>query len=255
MRISLVIPCYNEKENLPTLVKNLQNLIERKKLDAEIILVDDNSADSTHDICNMFERKYDNIFAIHRIGNRGMGGALLDGTKEARGNVVIWVMADLSDDLNTIPKFLKKIKNGYDVVFGSRYMKGGSSGDLSFFKTAASRGFTILSRIFIGIRVHDITNAFRAFRKDVIESIDLKSNDYAISPEFALKAHLAKFKLAEVPTVYSNRKRGITKFKMFKMSIRYFSVFLSLFFQELIERFHERFTNILYPSLLMENKK
>lgn len=226
MKVSIVTPAYNEEDNLPILVKNLQGLIKRKKLNAEIMLVDDNSTDSTPKVCDMLMKKYNNVFTIHRVENRGMGNTLLEGTREASGDVIVWVMGDLSDDLNTIPKFLQKIKNGCDVVFGSRYMEGGSSGDLSPFKAILSGGFTRLSRIFIGIKVHDITNAFRAFRKEVINFIKLESTDFAISPEFALKTHLAGFKLCEVPTTYSNRKKGITKFKMFEMGKKYFKVFL-----------------------------
>lgn len=234
MKISIVIPAHNEEDNLPVLVKNLQGLIKREKFNAEVILVDDNSTDSTPKICDMFVKKYDNVFTFHRSGNRGMGNALIEGTKKARGDVIVWVMADLSDDLNTIPKFLEKINDGYDLVFGSRYMKGGSPGDIPCDKTLYSRSFTNLSRIFIGIKVHDITNAFRAFKTNVLNIVNPTSGDFAISPEFALKAHLAKFKLGEVPTVYSNRKKGVTNFKMFKMSIRYFSVFSSILLQKLI---------------------
>ena len=233
MKISIVVPAYNEEKNLPILIKNLQNIIKKNNLDAQIVLVDDNSNDSTPKICDFFQRKYYNILTIHRIGNRGMGNALLEGTNKANGDVIIWVMADMSDDLNTIPKFLEKIEKEYDLVLGSRYMKGGSSGDLSFFKAFVSGGFTKLSRLFLGINVHDITNAFRAFKKEMFNSIKLESNDFAISPEFALKCHLAGFKLGEVPTKYSNRKKGATKFKMFKMSIRYLTVFLSIFLQKL----------------------
>lgn len=236
MKVSIIVPAHNEEDNLLILVKNLQDLIKREKLNAEIILVDDNSNDSTPQICDMFVRKYDNVFTIHRDGNQGMGNGLIEGTNQASGDVIIWVMADLSDDLNTIRKFLEKIKEGYDLVFGSRYMKRGSSGDLSFFKATASRGFAMLARLFIGVYVHDITNAFRAFKKNVIESLDLKSSDYAISPEFALKAYLAGFKLCEVPTTYRNRRRGKAKFKMFKMGKKYFKMFVWAFVQKYLKK-------------------
>jgi len=226
MKISIVVPAHNEEDNLPILVKNLQSLMKKEKLNVEIILVDDNSNDSTPRICDSFEKEYDNILTVHRFENRGMGNALSEGTKKASGDVIVWIMADLSDDLNTIPKFLEKIEEGYDIVFGSRYMKGGSSGDLSLFKTFASKGFSTLSRMFLGINVHDITNAFRAFKKDIFNSIKLESADFAISPEFALKTYLAGFKLTEIPTTYFNRKKGIAKFKMFEMTKKYFKVFL-----------------------------
>lgn len=226
MKFSIIIPAHNEEENIPVLMKNLLTFIKRKKLKAEIILIDDNSTDSTPEICEKFAKEYDNVYTIHRTKNRGMGNSLKEGTRQAKTDVIVWLMADLADDLNIIPKFLDKIKNGADMVFGSRYVKDGSSGDLSLFKRIASNGFSLMSRLFIGIEVHDITNAFRVFRKEVFNSLELESGGFGISPEFALKVHLAGYKLDEVPTVYSNRKRGTAKFKMLKMAKRYFNVFL-----------------------------
>lgn len=226
MKFSIVIPAHNEEKNIPILMKNLLTFMKRRKLRAEIILVDDNSTDSTPEICNKLAKEYDNLYTIHRTKNRGMGNALKEGTRQAKTNVIVWLMADLADDLNIIPKFLDKIKNGADMVFGSRYVKGGSSGDLSLLKRIASNGFSLMSRLFIGIKVHDITNAFRAFRKEVFDSLEIESGGFGISPEFALKAYLAGYKLDEVPTVYSNRKRGAAKFKMLKMAKRYFQIFL-----------------------------
>ena len=227
-RISIIIPAHNEEENLPILIPRLQKMIRKNKLNAEIIIVDDNSTDSTPVLCDRFSKKYKNIKTIHRKSNPGMGFALREGTKASKGDIIIWTMADLTDDLKTIPKFIEKIKSGADMVFGSRYMKGGSAGDLSLLKRFVSWGFTFASRTFIGIKVHDITNAFRAFRKEVFFAVEPEAGDFAISPEFALKAHLKGFILSEVPTVYKDRKKGTTKFKMFLMSKRYFWVFFWL---------------------------
>lgn len=227
MLLSIIIPAYNEEKNLGPLAGSLLKMIERHRLSAEIVLVDDNSRDSTPQICDILAKKHKNIRAIHRKGNRGMGNTLKEGTRAARGEIVVWSMADLADDVNTIPSFVAKIKDGYDMVFGSRYMRGGSSGDLVMTKRIASSGFSRLSRILIGTPVDDITNAFRGFRKKVFESVDLKSGDFAISPEFALKAHIKGFRLCQVPTVYKDRIEGSPNFKMFKMSKRYFSVLLS----------------------------
>jgi glycosyltransferase involved in cell wall biosynthesis len=162
---------------------------------------------------------------------------LKDGTAAATGEIIVWTMADLSDDTNVIPTFVKKIEQGADMVFGSRYVKGGTSGDLSRFKRFVSNGFTFASRLFLGIKVHDITNAFRAFRKDVFDKIRPSSGDFGISPEFALKAHISGYKLDEVPTSYATRKKGIPQFKMMKMAIRYFSIFIGALFLKMRKTF------------------
>jgi glycosyltransferase involved in cell wall biosynthesis len=228
--ISIIVPAHNEEGNLPRLVEELLPLARRMK-NTEIVLVDDNSKDRTPSLCDKYAKQYNEVRTIHRKGRKGMGFTLQEGTLAASGDIIIWTMADLSDDLNAIPKFVKKIQNGADMVFGSRYMQGGNPGDLSFLKKTASKGFVMLSRILIGIKVHDITNAFRGFRKEVFNSIPLVSGDFAISPEFSLKAHRNGYKLGEVPTDYTDRREGVAQFKFFKMGRRYFKIFLKASFR------------------------
>ena len=226
VKISIVIPAHNEEENLSFLLEDMIRLINENKLDCEIILVDDNSTDKTGEIIDSYKNTFSNIKTIHRKSEKkGMGFALIEGTKKTNGKIIVWTMADRSDDLNTIPKLIQKIDNGYDMVIGSRYMKGGSRGDLSFDKAFFSSGYSTISRLIFGIPLHDITNAFRVFRKRIFENTRLESGDFAISPEFAIKTQIKGFKLGEVPTKYFNRKLGRTKFKMLKMAIRYISLF------------------------------
>ena len=97
------------------------------------------------------------------------------------------------------------------------------------FKSILSSGFTSISRIIFGIKVHDITNAFRGFRREIFNSIDIKSGDFAISPEFAIKAHMRGYMLGEVPTIYTDRTKGKSKFDMMKMGIKYSKLFLLKF--------------------------
>lgn len=223
--ISIVVPAHNEEENLPLLIEDLIKLIEKNKLNSEIILVDDNSTDKTGEIIDSYSRRFNYIKSIHRkTEKKGMGFALIEGTKKSNGEIIIWTMADRSDNSDTILKLIGKINEGYDMVVASRYMKGGSKGDLGIDKAFLSSSYTKIIGLFFGISIHDITNAFRAFRKKVFENISLESGDFAISPEFVIKAQLQGFKIGEVPTVYCNRKLGKPKFKVFKMGIRYVSL-------------------------------
>lgn len=229
IKISIVVPAHNEEENIGSLISDLLRL---KDIWDELIVVDDNSADNTRKIIDKFSKKIKNMVVIHRKkGNRGMGFALKEGTRRAKGDIVVWVMGDRSDDLNTIPRIIEKIQRGYDMVVGSRYIKGGSRGTLSFGKALMSSGYTMLSRLVFGFKIHDITNAFRGFRKEVFEDIDLESGDFAISPEFSIRAQLKGYKLGEVPTTYFNRKAGRTKFNMLRMGIRYASLFKYRFYK------------------------
>lgn len=228
-KLSIVIPSHNEERNIPSLIESLDSLRKREGGDCEIVIVNDNSTDSTGSVAESLSKKYKSITVIHRTSNPGMGNALKDGTSAARGRVIIWTMADKSDNPETFPKMIEKINSGYDMVFGSRYIKGGSRGDLAFHKALMSRGYSILAKIVFGLKVNDITNAFRCFRKKVFDSVKLDSGDFAISPEFAIKAHKAGFRLGEVPTGYTDRKEGKTTFKIMKMGPRYLSMFKYLF--------------------------
>lgn len=224
MNYSIVIPAHNEEANLNKLIRNIQGICAKFKLKSEIIIVDDNSTDNTGKIADSFSKQYEQIRVIHRNCNPGMGNSLKEGTDKSKGKVVVWVMGDNSDDLTTIPKMIKKVEQGYDIVFGSRYMKDGSSGDLDPFKALSSSSYTKLIKFVFGIKINDITNAFRAFKRESYDKLRIESSDFTISPEFAIKAHIKGLKLAEVPTTYSNRKAGKTKFKMVKMGIKYLSL-------------------------------
>ena len=108
-------------------------------------------------------------------------------------------------------------------------MEGGSSGDLDSLKAFLSSTFSILARGLFGIPVHDITNSFRAFRRDILAKINPVNGDFSIAPEMALKGHMMGYKLEEVPTTYATRKKGKPKMKVFKTSIKYFFLKLSLY--------------------------
>jgi dolichol-phosphate mannosyltransferase len=223
LKTSIVVPAHNEEENIGLLINDLLKL---KDIWDELIIVDDNSVDGTGKIAEEFSKKIDKIVVIHRKKrDNGMGFALRDGTRRAKGSIVVWVMGDRSDDLNTIPRIIEKMEQGYDMVIGSRYMRGGSSGTLSFDKALLSSGYTMLCRLIFGLKIHDITNAFRGFRKKIFEDIELESGNFAISPEFSIKAHLRGYKLGEVPTTYFDRRAGKSKFDVLKMGIRYASLF------------------------------
>src|SRR3989338_2622146 len=221
---SIVIPAYNEEENLPQL---LDRLIKPGGIENfEIIIVDDNSSDNTGSIADSYSKKYKLIKVVHRKkGSNGMGAALKDGTRASNGKYIVWTMGDNSDKLETIPIFIKKLKEGNDMVFGSRYMKGGSSGDLGKEKAILSSGYSFIAGIIFCFRFRDITNAFRGFRKEVFDNVKLECNHFDISPEFAIKAHLKDYKLCEVPTSYKNRIFGQPKFKIIKMGIKYTRLF------------------------------
>lgn len=236
MKISFVIPFHNEEKNCLPMLQRVSKFAQQNKLAYEIIPVDDRSTDETKNILKKVAANDPCIRPIYRQseteekGNT-MGKALIEGTKSATGSIIIWTMGDLADDTKTYLDIIKKIKEGFDMVFGSRYMPGGSRGNLDIPKAFFSSWGTKLAQWLFGIPMHDITNAFRGFKRDVFEDLVLSSTGFSISPEFAIKAHLAGFKLGEVPTVYTNRVEGVSSFKLFKMTRSYLTLYLSLFYR------------------------
>lgn len=234
MKVSFVIPFHNEEKNCQPVVERIVAYSRRKNLNCEIIPVDDRSCDGTKGMLKKLERQYTNVHPLYRKDGREekgntMGKALVAGTKKAVGDFVIWTMGDLADDVETYGKIIEKLSQGDDMVFGSRYMPGGSRGNLDRLKAFFSSWGTKLARILFAVPVHDITNAFRGFRRSVFNSIELTSSGFSISPEFAIKAHLAGYKLGEVPTVYSNRVEGASNFKLYKMTIHYLKLYYDLY--------------------------
>lgn len=232
MKISFVIPFHNEEDNAASMLDRIIQFSQSQKWDFEVVPVNDRSSDDTPQILNRYAKKYANIHPVHRRGGADLGNtigaALKDGTRATTGDIVIWTMGDMSDDTQTYKDIVAKIKDGYDMVFGSRYMPGGSRGNLDAFKAFLSSNGTLLARILFGVPVHDITNAFRGFRKKVFASLKLHSSSFDISPEFAIRAHRAGYQLGEVPTVYTNRDRGVSKFKLWRMTTAYLKVYWRL---------------------------
>ncbi len=241
MNVSFIIPFHNEDENCTKMIERVIDFAKESKLSYEIIPIDDRSIDATGEILNKISRKYKTVIPLRRnkdseeAGNT-MGKALILGSKKAKGKYIIWTMGDMADDTKTYKDILNKLEKGADLVFGSRYMPGGSRGNLEPIKAFLSSWGTILARFLFDIPVHDITNAFRGFKREVFEKIRLDSAGFSISPEFAIKAHLAGFKLGEAPTVYTDRVKGLSNFKLFKMTKSYLSLFFSLFWKYKILR-------------------
>ena len=126
MEISIVIPVHNEEATIASQLKSLLEMIAQNGLDAEILLVDDNSTDNSGKIAEEISLIYPRLKVIHRKSEPGFGKALKAGTRQAVGKYIIWTMGDQSDDVQTIPRMLVALRDGYDLVFGSRYMHGGS---------------------------------------------------------------------------------------------------------------------------------
>ncbi|HEY9245755.1 MAG TPA: flippase-like domain-containing protein [Candidatus Methanoperedens sp.] len=234
-KISIVIPSHNEEENLPGLLDELIPALEKHEetRDYELVLVNDNSTDRTLELIEMFAGDNPRIRAVHRHSSPGFGNAIKEGFRHATGDIIIPVMGDLSDDPEDIPELVRKINEGYDIAYGSRFVKGGGTDGYPPAKMIANRAFNNVVRLLFGIRHKDITNAFKAYRSEVLDTIGidrLEADGFDLTVEIPLKAHIMGFTSAEVPVTWHGRKRGEAKLKLSQNATRYGRRLLKLFF-------------------------
>jgi dolichol-phosphate mannosyltransferase len=150
---------------------------------------------------------------VYRIGERGFGSALRRGFEEAAGDAVVPFMADCSDDPETIPRMVEAMEGGLDVVAGSRYVPGGGIvGNTA--KQRASKWYSRFTRLAGGPPIHDVSNAFKLYRRKVLRDVATEAESFDLSVELTVKAHLAGFRVGEVPSVWTNRQMGSSNFNV-----------------------------------------
>jgi len=223
-KISIVIPTYNEAQNLPILLNDLFSKLNSLNQNSEVIVVNDGSTDDTASICRTFSAKYPQLRIIDRPSQRGMGYSLKEGTAATNGEFIIWLMADLVDDLSNIPLMIEKLEQGADLVLASRAMKGGSYGRLLPWKRWLSKTYSTIFNFFMGVPIHDSTNAHRAFRNQAYNKLNLQEDGFAISPEMVIDAQRKNLAIVEIPVKGGDRIYGITNFRIFRHGIRYFKL-------------------------------
>ncbi|MBT3538625.1 polyprenol monophosphomannose synthase [Candidatus Parcubacteria bacterium] len=230
MKTILVIPTYNEKENIEKLITKIFAL---NISDLEILVVDDNSPDGTANIVERLSNKYD-IHLLKREGKLGLGSAYIAGFKKALGlgaDFIFEMDADFSHDPDDVPRMIEAAQNA-DLVIGSRKIKGGGVIGWGWTRKFMSNGAMWFSRILLGLKPRDVTAGFRCFRKKVLESIDIekiKSNGYAFQEELLYKTQKAGFKITEIPVTFVDRQEGKSKLSK-KDIIEFFIVMIKLRF-------------------------
>lgn len=234
MKVSIVVPAHNEAGNLETLYERIFSEVGTPEFPhaVELVLVNDNSSDDTGEICNRLANGDSSVSVVQRDTEPGFGNALKAGLQRASGDVLIPFMADLSDDPADIPKMLEKIEEGYDVVYGSRFVSGGDVQGYSPLKLFYNRSYNNLIRLLFGIQSRDITNAFTAYRREVIETLDLESLDsesFDLTAELPLRAHIDGFRSTEVPVSWQSRETGASKLNATRKGPLYLKRLFQLF--------------------------
>jgi len=214
MRVLVIIPTYNEVENVSKLIYALNKLEHKSLLD--ILIVDDNSPDGTGAAVKKLQKEYDNLFLMERSGKLGLGTAYLQGFKwalEKKYEVAVEMDADFSHHPDFLPLMISKIDN-YDFIIGSRYVKGGAVENWPFIRKAISKGASLYSKLILGVDIKDFTGGFNLWKTSVLLAINLdsiKSNGYSFQVEMKYRAVKKNFSFLEVPIIFKERESGISK--------------------------------------------
>ncbi len=238
MKLSIIIPAYNEEESIGETLEKIQEALDRIKIEHEILVINDNSKDNTLGILEAYSKKIPSLKYITNTGPNGFGYAVRKGLDNFSGDCVAVMMADLSDSPYDLISFYSKMLEGnYDCVFGSRWMKGGTVIDYPILKKMINRIANRIIRIFMGIQYDDTTNAFKLYKKETIEGIrPLLAPHFNLTIELPLKAIIRGYSYAVVPNSWTNRKYGESKLKIKEMGSRYFFILLYCFIEKYFSR-------------------
>lgn len=208
----IVVPTYNEKDNIERLVGAVLDL----KKDLHVLIVDDNSPDGTGEIADKLAKEFAGVHVIHRKGKLGLGSAYREGFRcalDKEAPLIFEMDADFSHDPKYLPDFLEKIK-GYDVVVGSRYINGVSVVNWPIRRLMLSYGANVYTRMITGLKLTDCTGGFKCFRREVLQAIDLdsvKSDGYSFQIEMNYRCMEKGFRIGEVPIIFIDRHAGSSK--------------------------------------------
>lgn len=213
MKTVIVIPTYNERENIPALLDKIDSLALEN---LEIVVVDDNSPDGTWQVVEERGRRSAYIHLLRRMEERGRGLAGIAGFKcalDIGASVVIEMDGDLSHDPSYIPDFLSGIER-FDVILGSRFIKGGGCKGRGFLREFVTKIAALYIRVMLGFSVKDPTSGFRCFRREVLEGINLSTltaRGPFIVTEVLFRCHRKGFRIGEIPIIFEERTRGRSK--------------------------------------------
>src|SRR3989338_4404043 len=221
-RVSFVIPCRNEEMNIIPLISGLQDFYNAYIL--EIIIVDDNSTDKTAEMTEKLALRDRRVRLIKRSGLNGVGAALRDGLKNARGEYIVLMDCDFQAIIPEMRDLFDAVKNGADVAVGSRFSRESVLLNYPFTKIIANRAFHCLANIFLGKHFRDLTNNLKTFKREGHKKLNIEFNDFAANAETGIKPLLMGFKVAEVPISWMNRSAnmGLSSFKILRTGPNYF---------------------------------
>jgi len=234
---SIVMPARNEEGSLEETLVHIYECLRDESVPHEIVVVDDGSTDGTWALLEKLGEDIPTLRPVKNEGLNGFGRAVITGLDHASGDAVAIMMADESDDPKDAVAYWRRLQQGYDCVFGSRFIKGGAVYDYPKLKWLVNRMANLFIKVLFGIRLNDTTNAFKAYRKEVIDGCrPLISPHFNLTVELPLKAIVRGYSWDVVPITWRNRKAGVAKLKMKEQGSRYLFICLYVWLEKFFSR-------------------
>jgi dolichol-phosphate mannosyltransferase len=235
LRYSILIPAYNEEKNIIPTIRALAGELRAEQIPFELLIVNDNSKDATPEVVAAAQAEFPETRLVHNSPPGGLGRAVRFGLKHFAGDVVAIVMADLSDDPSDVVQCYRKIEEGYDCAFGSRFMTGSKVTHYPPLKLVFNRIGNTIIRVLFMTRHNDLSNAFKAYRRRVIEAISpLHACHFNITIEMSLSALIRRYSIAMFPIRWSGRTWGQSNLRIRDMGRRYLATLLKIWFERVL---------------------
>lgn len=233
--LSIVLPAYNEEKNVAETIPQLVECMRADALPFEIVVVNDNSKDRTAEVVESLRAQYPEVRLVHNRMKNGLGRAVRTGLSHAAGEAIVIVMADLSDSPEDVVRCYRKLEEGYDCVFGSRFIKGSQVSHYPPLKLYVNRLVSVLIRLMFMTGHNDLTNAFKMYRRHVIDSITpLHAAHFNITIEMSLSALIRRYRIATIPISWQGRTWGSSNLRLRQMGRRYLATLLKIWFERLL---------------------
>ena len=235
--LSIVIPARDEEGCIASTVEHLYVELRLHNVPHEIVVVDDGSSDATWSILQEARARVPSLAPVQNPGPHGFGRAIRYGLDHMKGDAAVIMMADESDDCRDVVRYWQLLNAGWDAVFGSRFLKGGGVIDYPWVKLRVNRLANLFIRLLFNIRLNDTTNAFKAYRRTVIEGCrPLLSPHFNLTVELPLKTIVRGFSWTVIPITWRNRRTGMPKLKIKEMGSRYLFICLYIWLEKYFSR-------------------
>lgn len=238
MKLSVVIPARDESGHLPDTLRELDAALREAEVEHELVVVDDHSTDRSVPMLRALQYELPALVVVENSGAGGYGHAVVAGLESASGDAVAIYMADASDRPEDLVRFVRTMEDEQvDCVFGTRFSRGGKTVDYPLFKLLLNRAANNVIRLLFRIRYDDITNAFKLYRREVLEGVrPYLSHHFNLTVELPLKAIIRGYSYAVVPNTWINRREGVSKFQIREMGSRYVFIVLYCWLERRLSR-------------------